>query len=88
MLAREREGKEYGVIVIAEGMAEYLPMKHLEGVTRDDHGHIKIADINLGTMFAKLIAAEYKKQTGKKRQGEAGAARLRSPLHACRTPST
>ncbi len=68
MVTREREGKEYGVIVIAEGLAELLPFAHLEGVTRDDHGHIKVSDVSLYTLFAKLIEAEYKKQSGKKRQ--------------------
>ena len=36
----EQEGKQYGVVVIAEGLAEYLPAKSLEGIKRDDHGHI------------------------------------------------
>jgi 6-phosphofructokinase len=68
MVTREREGKEYGVIVIAEGLAELLPFKHLEGATRDDHGHIKVSDVSLYTLFGKLIEAAYAKQTGKKRQ--------------------
>ena len=68
MVTREREGKEYGVIVIAEGLAELLPFKHLEGATRDDHGHIKVSDVSLYTMFAKLIESAYAKQTGKKKQ--------------------
>jgi len=68
MTAREREGKNYGVIVLAEGLAEYLPQKFLEGVGRDEHGHINIAAINLHDIFAELIAAEYKRQTGKKRK--------------------
>ncbi len=68
MLAREAEGKEFGVVVLAEGMAEYLPNKYLEGVPRDEHNHIAISEINLGRMFSKLVAAEYKNQTGKKRK--------------------
>ena len=28
----EKEGKEYGVIVLAEGLAEFLPSKQLEGI--------------------------------------------------------
>lgn len=67
MTTREREGKEYGIIVIAEGLAELLPFKHVEGVPRDDHGHIKISDISLYTLFADLIEKEYEKQRGKKR---------------------
>ncbi len=68
MTAREREGKEYGVIVIAEGLAEFLPSEYLEGVGRDDHGHINISAINLHDIFSDLIAKEYTRQTGKKRK--------------------
>lgn len=69
MRAREeQEGKQYGVIVMAEGLAEYLPAESLEGIKRDDHGHISITDVQLGRMFAKLVAAEYKKQTGRSRK--------------------
>jgi ATP-dependent phosphofructokinase / diphosphate-dependent phosphofructokinase len=68
MTTREKEGKEYGVIVIAEGLAELLPNKYLEGVGRDDHGHINISAINLHDIFADLVSKEYTKQTGKKRK--------------------
>jgi 6-phosphofructokinase 1 len=68
MTAREKEGKEYGVIVIAEGLAELMPNKYLEGIGRDDHGHINIAAINLHDIFADLVGKEYNKQTGKKRK--------------------
>ncbi len=66
MLAREREGKEFGVIVVAEGLAELLPHKFLVGVPRDDHGHIAISQLNLGRTLAKLVGEEYKKVTGGK----------------------
>lgn len=68
MTTREREGKEYGVIVIAEGLAELLPYSYLEGVGRDEHGHISISAINLHSIFSKLIAEEYKRQTGGSRK--------------------
>jgi ATP-dependent phosphofructokinase / diphosphate-dependent phosphofructokinase len=68
MTTREREGKEYGVIVIAEGLAELLPEKYLEGVGRDEHGHISISAVNLHDVFQKLIGKEYHAQTGKKRK--------------------
>ena len=68
MTAREKEGKEYGIIVIAEGLAELLPNKYLEGISRDDHGHINIAAINLHDVFAELVSQEYTRQTGKKRK--------------------
>lgn len=68
MTAREKEGKEYGVIVIAEGLAEMLPEKYLQGIGRDEHGHISIAAVNLHDIFGDLIAKEYHRQTGKKRK--------------------
>jgi ATP-dependent phosphofructokinase / diphosphate-dependent phosphofructokinase len=64
----EREGKDFGVIVMAEGLAEYLPMKYLEGIPRDEHNHIVISQVNLGRTFAKLVMEEYKRQTGKSRK--------------------
>ena len=68
MRARDTEGKEFGVLVMAEGLAEYLPMSYLQGVSRDEHGHIAISQLNLSRMFSKLIAEEYHKQTGGKRK--------------------
>lgn len=68
MIYRESEGRNYGVIVVAEGMAEFLPNKYIEGVPRDDHGHISITNVNLGRMMADLVAAAYKKKTGRSRK--------------------
>jgi ATP-dependent phosphofructokinase / diphosphate-dependent phosphofructokinase len=68
MTTREKDGKEYGVIVIAEGLAEFLPMKYLEGVNRDEHGHINISAVSLHSIFGKLISKEYTRQTGRKRK--------------------
>jgi len=68
MVAREKHGRNYGVLVIAEGMAEYLPYKYLEGIPRDDHGHISIANVSLSKMMAKIIADAYKVTTGKPRK--------------------
>ncbi|MCX7428886.1 MAG: 6-phosphofructokinase [Planctomycetia bacterium] len=64
----EAEGKEYGVVVLAEGLAEFLPYKEIEGVPRDEHGHIAISKLNLSRFFSERIAAEYKKQTGRSRK--------------------
>ncbi len=64
----EEEGKEYGVIVLAEGLAELMSDHMLEGIPRDDHGHISVSHVDLGKMFAKLVQDEYTKQTKKKRR--------------------
>lgn len=65
---KEKQGKEYGVVVLAEGLAEYLSDDVLADIPRDDHGHISVAHVDLGKMFARRVAAEYEKQTGTKRK--------------------
>jgi 6-phosphofructokinase 1 len=65
---REREGKEYGVIVIAEGLAELLPHQYLEGIGRDEHDHISISAVQLHKIFTRLISEEYHRQTKRKRK--------------------
>ena len=64
MLARESEGKQYGVIVVAEGLAEYLPFSYVEGVSRDDHGHINISQVNLYSILSHAVQKKYTEKTG------------------------
>jgi 6-phosphofructokinase 1 len=64
----ESERKEFGVIVMAEGLAEFLPQAYLQGVDRDEHAHLAISQVELGRMFAKLVADEYYRQTGRRRR--------------------
>ncbi len=64
----EAEGKQFGVIVVAEALAEYLPQSYLEGIDRDEFGHINISEVNLHRLLAGLVADEYHKQTGRTRK--------------------
>ncbi|MFO0891577.1 MAG: 6-phosphofructokinase [Isosphaeraceae bacterium] len=68
MVAREKDGKEFGVIVLAEGLGTYLPSSYLEGIKFDEHGHISLAAVNLSRIMVKAIEAEYKKRTGKSKR--------------------
>ena len=68
MLSREKEGKEFGVIILAEGLAEFLPEKYLQGVKRDEHNHIAISQVNLGQRFAQLVRDAYKVRAGRSRK--------------------
>jgi 6-phosphofructokinase 1 len=61
MLAREAEGKRFGVIVLAEGLAELLPNSYLKGIARDAHNHIAISEVNLGRMSATRIREPLRK---------------------------
>src|SRR5207244_2524974 len=66
MLRREQDDKRFGVIVVAEGLAELLPYEYIKGVPRDPHGHLAISQVSMYKLFAKLIEKEYRKQTGRK----------------------
>jgi 6-phosphofructokinase len=68
MVAREKIGRNYGVIVVAEGLAEYLPQSEVDGLGRDDHGHLAISHADVGKFLANRLAEEYKKRTGKSRK--------------------
>jgi 6-phosphofructokinase 1 len=64
ILAREQHAKYHGVIVLAEGLAEYLPQSFLAGVGRDAHGHISLGKLDLGKIMAKLIRDAYRARVG------------------------
>ncbi len=68
MLAREKAGKEFGVVVVAEGLGEYLPTSYLQGVRFDEHGHIALSQTQLGKNLASKLEDEYQRRTGRKRR--------------------
>ena len=60
ILKRRLEGGKDGVAVLAEGLAEIIPEAELERlgpVERDEHDHIRLADIDLGKGLRKLVEA-------------------------------
>ena len=64
MLVREtRDRKHYGIVVLAEGLAEALPDELLEGVGRDEHGHISIGHMDLGSLVADAVSRRYEART-------------------------
>jgi 6-phosphofructokinase len=68
IILREAEGKEFGVIVLAEGLAQFMPARYLEGVKFDDHGNISLSETDLARNMTKLVEAGYEKAQGKKRR--------------------
>jgi 6-phosphofructokinase 1 len=68
IVTREQRGKHYGTIVLAEGLAEMLPTSFLQGVARDEHGHISLGKIDIGKLVAKIAGDRYEKRTGKSKK--------------------
>jgi 6-phosphofructokinase 1 len=65
IVTREKRGKHYGTVVLAEGLAEMLPESYLKNVARDDHGHVSLGRIDIGKLVAQVAAERYEKRTGK-----------------------
>ena len=68
ILVRERRGKHYGTVVLAEGLAEMLPASQLEDLPRDDHGHLSLGRMDLGKLIAHLVGERYEAKTGRKKK--------------------
>jgi ATP-dependent phosphofructokinase / diphosphate-dependent phosphofructokinase len=63
ILKRRVEGRKDGVAVIAEGVGEFLDPKSLEHfgeLERDAHGHVRLAELNLGEILKHEVQARLK----------------------------
>lgn len=69
ILYREQhEKKNFGTVVLAEGLAEMLPERYIHEIPKDEHGNISIGKIDIGKLVARLAAEEYRKRTGRERK--------------------
>jgi 6-phosphofructokinase 1 len=66
--ARERRGKHYGTVVLAEGLAEMLPAHQIKDLPRDEHGHLSLGRIDLGKLVAQLVMKRHEQRTGRKKK--------------------
>jgi 6-phosphofructokinase 1 len=65
---REKRGKHYGTIVLAEGLAEMLPNAQLANLPRDEHGHMSLGRVDFGKHIAGLVQKRYTERTGRKKK--------------------
>jgi len=59
MIKRLSGGRSDGVVVLAEGLIEILDPKDLGGldhVERDEHGHLRLADVDIGDVLRREVA--------------------------------
>jgi 6-phosphofructokinase 1 len=68
IVAREKRGKHYGTVVLAEGIAEMLPESALKGMPLDEHGHLPLGRFDLGKLVSQLAAKRYEQRTGRKKK--------------------
>jgi ATP-dependent phosphofructokinase / diphosphate-dependent phosphofructokinase len=65
MLARAAEGKDYGVVCLAEGLAESLPDDQ-RPTEVDEHGNACLRTVQVGQHLAGAMERAYLARTGKK----------------------
>jgi 6-phosphofructokinase 1 len=68
IITRERRGKHYGTVVLAEGLAEMLPPAQTKDLPRDEHGHLSLGRIDLGKLVAQRVMKRYQAKTGRKKK--------------------
>ena len=73
VIKRRAEGSQYGVVVLAEGLIESMGEKGLVGavpggkldrygkVVRDDHGHLRLGEIEFGRLMKDLMVSRAEK---------------------------
>ena len=63
MIKRIAGGRTDGVIVLAEGLVEILDPQDLGGlehVERDEHGHLRLAEVDIGDLLRREVTKETK----------------------------
>ncbi len=63
IVKRLASGRSDGVAVLAEGLVEILPeedIQGLAGVERDEHGHIRIAEVDFGNIIKTEVSRRLK----------------------------
>lgn len=68
IVTREKRGKHYGTVVLAEGLAEMLPEQQIKDLPRDDHGHLSLGRMDLGKLVAMLVTKRYEQRTQRKKK--------------------
>jgi 6-phosphofructokinase 1 len=67
MVTRERRGKAYGTVVLAEGLAEMLPEAYVSQ-HRDESGNVSLPKVDLGRVVAARVAERYFRRTAERKK--------------------
>ncbi|HSD89747.1 MAG TPA: 6-phosphofructokinase [Kofleriaceae bacterium] len=68
IITREKRGKHYGTVVLAEGLAEMLPETQIANLPLDEHGHLPLGRFDLGKLVSQLVSKRYEQKTGRKKK--------------------
>ncbi|MCX8006962.1 MAG: 6-phosphofructokinase [Coriobacteriia bacterium] len=65
MLKREADGRKYGIVCIAEGLADKLPDDQRPKTT-DEHGNVRLGEAQVGRILSDAMERAYREMTGVK----------------------
>jgi 6-phosphofructokinase 1 len=60
IIKRRVQGREHGVAILSEGIAEKLDPATLGSVERDAYGNVRLAEFDLGSVLKERVAASLK----------------------------
>jgi len=67
IINREKQQKFYGVICVAEGLADKLP-EHLKPIEKDRHGNVIMGAAEVGRIIREAVRRRYYERTGRKKK--------------------
>jgi 6-phosphofructokinase len=60
IIKRRAHGREHGVVILSEGLAEKLDLQTLGPVERDAYGNVRLAEVDLGQVLKERVSASLK----------------------------
>jgi len=62
--ARDGDGRDYGIVCIAEGLADRLP-EEMRPKETDSHGNVVLGEAQVGKLLAEATEQRYREKTGR-----------------------
>ena len=72
-IARQKEGKPYNVVIMSEGIAEYLPLDEMkkclsedefQSLKPDSFGHFPVSQLKYSSRIGRLVSEEIERRNG------------------------
>ena len=63
IIKRRMHGRDHGVAILSEGLAEKLDLESLGPVERDQYGNVRLAELDLGRVLKDRVAAHLRERT-------------------------
>src|SRR2546430_6838270 len=62
IIKRRMHGRDHGVAILSEGLAEKLDLESLGPVERDQYGNVRLAELDLGRVLKDRVAGRLRER--------------------------